>query len=160
MSIVECVLFVSGSFKSTAFPGSEMLPNWAKACVAYMLAVIRDCSIDAQIPPRVLRRRFRSLQPLTFRRSIVEKEFTDLNKSYVPLQMVTGVFLLSVFFTIHFVTLYNTMPDLTRVVVGEFVFSVILALALVAVCFSYCFRNILELTLSFLIGLVRHWQWY
>lgn len=90
-----------------------------------------------------------------FKRSKTEAEFADFNSRKMPLQVVVGTLFLTFIFTVHFVTLRNTILDMTGLVIAEFVISVFLLFAMIIICFSFCFRRILELALTTIIGVVR-----
>lgn len=140
--------------ESLTLPGSRFLPKWAKICINYIVAISRDSSFEAHGPYHILHRRFRSFGPLMFKRRKVEAEFSDLNSRRMPFQVVLGTLFLTLFFAVHFVTLHNSLLDMAGLVVGEFVVSVLMVFILVIICFSYCFRRILELAITIVIGLV------
>ncbi|XP_026192177.1 high affinity cGMP-specific 3',5'-cyclic phosphodiesterase 9A [Cyclospora cayetanensis] len=80
---------------SIKLPCSSYLPRCVKLGLTYIVAINRDSFLETKGPYRVLRRRFKSLRPLMFKREKIESEFADLNSRRMPLQVLLGAFLLT-----------------------------------------------------------------
>ncbi|KAL8451920.1 hypothetical protein Emag_002572 [Eimeria magna] len=139
--------------KDEPFSGSRFLPQWARRSVAYIATVNRDDLLEPLGPSHVLHRRFRSLKPLAFKRNKTETEFADVNVRKMPMHVVVGVFWVTIFYVIHFVTLHDVL-DVPQLVLAEFVLSLLLILAMIVICLSYQFRRILEQALTTAIGVL------
>lgn len=130
---------------------SRFLPRWTKTLFAYISVINDDSSLGAKY---ALHKRFKSFAPLTFKQGLTEAEFVDLDSRGMQFQVAMGSLFLIFFFTVHFVTLYNSMLSLMGIVIGEFVISALLVLAMVIFCFGCCFRRIRELAVTIIIGLL------
>lgn len=152
---MRCGWCLPENLESMTLPRWMCLPRWAKMCMNYMVAMNRDTFFGPKPPYHILHRRFRSVAPLMFKRRKAETEFSVLSHRKMPAQVALGAFLGAFVFTMNFVILRNSLLGWTGVVLGEFLFSVFLLLAMVVICFSYCFSRVFELAIAIIIGLVR-----
>ncbi|KAL8436144.1 hypothetical protein ACSSS7_001958 [Eimeria intestinalis] len=118
------------------------------------LAINRDDPFEPLGSSHILRRRFRSLKPLAFKRSKTEREFAYANVKKLPMHVAGGAFWVAFFYVGHFVTLHKVL-DMPQLVLAEFLLSLLLIFAMIVICLSYHFRRFLEQALTVAIGLVR-----